>query len=39
MNFVPKMNYDDLNAGHKWIIQNIYATKPYFKRLSFQNCL
>jgi hypothetical protein len=33
MNFIPKMNYNDLIAGHKQIIQNIYATKPYYKRL------
>jgi radical SAM superfamily enzyme YgiQ (UPF0313 family) len=33
MNFIPKMNYDDLIAGHKQIIQNIYAIKPYYKRL------
>jgi radical SAM superfamily enzyme YgiQ (UPF0313 family) len=33
MNFIPKMNYNDLIAGHKRIIQNIYATKPYYKRL------
>jgi radical SAM superfamily enzyme YgiQ (UPF0313 family) len=33
MNFIPKMDYNDLIAGHKRIIQNIYATKPYYKRL------
>ncbi len=33
MNFIPKMNYNELMAGYKKIIQNIYATKPYYKRL------
>jgi radical SAM superfamily enzyme YgiQ (UPF0313 family) len=33
MNFVPKMNYQELLDGYKNIIQNIYATKPYYKRI------
>jgi radical SAM superfamily enzyme YgiQ (UPF0313 family) len=33
MNFIPKMNYPDLLEGYNKIIQNIYATKPYYKRL------
>lgn len=33
MNFIPKMNYDDLIAGYRKIIQNIYTTKPYYKRI------
>ncbi|MBN2348133.1 MAG: B12-binding domain-containing radical SAM protein [Bacteroidales bacterium] len=33
MNFIPKMNYNELIAGYKKIIYNIYATKPYYKRL------
>lgn len=33
MNFVPKMNYQELMAGYKKIINNIYSTKPYYKRL------
>jgi radical SAM superfamily enzyme YgiQ (UPF0313 family) len=33
MNFVPKMNALELLAGYKKIIQNIYATKPYYKRI------
>lgn len=33
MNFVPKMNYQELLAGYKNIIQNIYATKPYYKSI------
>ncbi len=33
MNFIPKMNYDELLEGYKKIIRNIYSTKPYYKRL------
>ena len=33
MNFIPKMNYQELLDGYKRIIQNIYATKPYYKRI------
>jgi radical SAM superfamily enzyme YgiQ (UPF0313 family) len=33
MNFVPKMNYQELLEGYKKIIQNIYATKPYYQRI------
>ena len=33
MNFVPKMNTHELLAGYKNIIQNIYATKPYYTRI------
>jgi radical SAM superfamily enzyme YgiQ (UPF0313 family) len=33
MNFTPKMNTKDLLEGYKKIIQNIYGTKPYYKRV------
>ncbi len=33
MNFVPKMDLQELLEGYKKIIQNIYATKPYYKRI------
>jgi radical SAM superfamily enzyme YgiQ (UPF0313 family) len=33
MNFIPKMNYDELMEGYKNIIQNIYMTKPYYNRI------
>jgi radical SAM superfamily enzyme YgiQ (UPF0313 family) len=33
MNFIPKMNLNELLDGYKKIIQNIYSTKPYYKRL------
>ena len=33
MNFIPKMDYNELMEGYKKIINNIYATKPYYKRV------
>jgi hypothetical protein len=33
MNFIPKMNYQELIEGYKKIIKSIYATKPYYKRV------
>ena len=33
MNFIPKMNYNDLLEGYRKIIRNIYSVKPYYKRL------
>jgi len=33
MNFIPKMNVNDLLGGYEKIIQNIYNTKAYYKRL------
>ena len=33
MNFIPKMNLNELMEGYKKIIQNIYATKPYYTRI------
>ncbi len=33
MNFVPKMNSDELLKGYQTIIQNIYSIKPYYKRI------
>ena len=33
MNFIPKMNYHELLKGYKKIIQDIYSTKPYYKRI------
>jgi len=33
MNFVPKMDYEELLGGYQRIINNIYATKPYYKRI------
>ncbi len=33
MNFVPRMNYNELIEGYKRIISEIYTTKPYYKRI------
>ena len=33
MNFVPKMNVNELQEGYKKIIQNIYSIKPYYMRI------
>ncbi|NOU16459.1 MAG: B12-binding domain-containing radical SAM protein [Bacteroidales bacterium] len=32
INFIPKMNANELLSGYKSIIQNIYSSKPYYKR-------
>ncbi|MFC2086565.1 B12-binding domain-containing radical SAM protein [Bacteroidota bacterium] len=33
MNFIPKMNYEELMEGYKRIIKGIYDIKPYYKRI------
>jgi radical SAM superfamily enzyme YgiQ (UPF0313 family) len=33
MNFIPKMNVQELQKGYKTIIRNIYSAKPYYKRI------
>lgn len=33
MNFIPRMNYQELLDGYKKIIHDIYTTKPYYKRI------
>ncbi len=33
MNFIPKMDFNELLDGYKKIIANIYSTKPYYKRV------
>lgn len=33
MNFIPRMNQSELIAGYKKIINDIYATKPYYSRV------
>lgn len=33
MNFIPKMNYNELLKGYNKIIKSIYAIRPYYKRL------
>jgi hypothetical protein len=32
INFITKMDYNDLQEGYKKIIHNIYSVKPYYKR-------
>lgn len=33
MNFIPKMNHQELIEGYRKIIHHIYKTKPYYARL------
>lgn len=33
LNFIPKMNAQDLLDGYRTIINNIYSIKPYYKRV------
>ena len=33
MNFIPRMNTQELVNGNKKIIHDIYTTKPYYKRI------
>jgi len=33
MNFIPKMDFNELQEGYKNIIQNIYNIKPYYERI------
>lgn len=33
MNFIPKMDYNELLEGYKKIIYHIYSTKPYYRRV------
>ncbi len=33
MNFIPKMDNEELMTGYKKLISNIYSVKPYYKRI------
>ena len=33
MNFVPKMDYNELIEGYNGIIQNVYGIEPYYRRI------
>lgn len=33
MNFIPKMDSQELRKGYKTIIHNIYSAKPYYRRI------
>ncbi|MCF7861737.1 DUF4070 domain-containing protein [Candidatus Woesearchaeota archaeon] len=35
MNFIPKMNMDDLMKGYKNILASIYSAKPYYDRVRY----
>jgi len=32
INFIPKMDMDELMSGYRSIVHNIYSSKPYYKR-------
>ncbi len=32
-NFVPRMNIDELRAGYRRLMENIYAPRPYYRRV------
>lgn len=32
MNFVPKMNFNDLISGYKSLIRNLYESRPFYQR-------
>ena len=33
MNFIPRMNYDEILEGYQKIINSIYSSRPYYKRI------
>ena len=33
INFIPKMNFDDLKHGYQSLIKGIYSSKPYYLRV------
>lgn len=33
MNFIPKMNYNEIIEGYQNVIRSIYTNKPYYKRI------
>jgi len=33
INFVPRMNYDELVAGYRWVVRNIYSHKLFYERI------
>ncbi len=33
MNFIPKMDFTELEKGYRNIIENIYSVKPYYQRI------
>jgi radical SAM superfamily enzyme YgiQ (UPF0313 family) len=33
INFVPRMNYDELVAGYKWVVRSIYSHRLFYERV------
>ena len=33
INFVPRMNYDELVAGYRWVVRSIYSHEVFYERL------
>ncbi len=33
MNFVPRMNYDELVAGYRWVVRSIYSHQLFYERV------
>jgi radical SAM superfamily enzyme YgiQ (UPF0313 family) len=33
MNFVPRMNYDELITGYKWVVRSIYSHRLFYDRV------
>jgi radical SAM superfamily enzyme YgiQ (UPF0313 family) len=33
MNFVPRMNYDELVAGYRWVVRSIYSQPLFYERV------
>ncbi len=34
MNFVPRMNYDELVAGYRWVVRSIYSHQLFYERVT-----
>jgi len=34
INFVPRMNYDELVAGYKWVVRSIYSHRLFYERVT-----
>jgi hypothetical protein len=33
INFVPRMNYDELVAGYRWVVRSIYSHQAFYERV------
>jgi radical SAM superfamily enzyme YgiQ (UPF0313 family) len=34
INFVPRMNYDELVAGYRWVVRSIYSHQAFYERVT-----